>query len=113
MSTWQVEFRVQLVSADVAPWQGDAVKQNWTLVMGSLAAGAYVGTGWRAPPTGDGVTLGEVLGDVFGDVPGEVTPTLLFDPPRLATKMPPTMPSRSKTTIAATAGTSQGGRSVA
>jgi hypothetical protein len=40
MSTWQLEFKVQLVSAEVAPWQGAAVKQNWTLVMGSLAAGA-------------------------------------------------------------------------
>src|ERR1700694_2495906 len=98
MSTWQVEFGVQLVSAEVAPWQGDAVRQNWTLVMGSLAAGAYVGTVWRAPPTGEGVVFGEVLGDVLGDVrgdvPGGVTPTLLFDPPRVAAKMP--LPTHSR-----------------
>jgi len=63
------------------------------------------------------VVLGDVFGDVFGDVPGdvpgEVTPTLLFDPPRMAEKMPKPTPSRSRITMAAAAGTSQGGRSVA
>src|ERR1700694_1792564 len=98
MSTWQVEFRGQLVSAEVAPWQGDAVQQNRTLVSGSLAAGGCVATVWGGRPTGEGVVFGEVLGDVLGDVPGDVpgdvTPTLLFDPPRVAAKMP--LPTHSR-----------------
>jgi len=110
MSMWQAPFSWQLVSGDVPPTHVAAGKQNWTLVNGALAAGAYVGTACSAVPVGDGVTLGDAFGDVFGL--GEVVATLLDGPPRLPRKMKVPTPSRSRITIAAIAGTSQGGLSV-
>jgi hypothetical protein len=81
--------------------------KNSTLVTGGFADGAYVGTGCN--PTADG--LGLALGDPFGDVLGDVVATLLFDGPRLARTMAPTLPSSRITKMAMIAGTSHGGRS--
>jgi len=105
---------VQLVSADVPPGHVAAGRQNWTLVSGALAEGPNVGTVSNAVP--DGEALGEVFGEVFAEVValGEcVPPTLFEDPPLVAAKMPPPTPIRRIRMIAAIAGTSHGGRSVA
>lgn len=63
-------------------------------------------------PDGLGVTLGEVLGVTLGEVLGEVTAVCFDDPPRLARKMPPPTPRRSRIAMAAIAGSSQAGRSL-
>jgi hypothetical protein len=113
MSRRQDPPNEQLVSADVPPGHVAAGRQNWTLVSGALAEGAYVGTVSNAVP--DGEALGEVFGEVFGEVValGECVPATLFeDPPLVAAKMPPPTPIRRIRTIAAIAGTSHGGRSV-
>src|SRR5258708_5390198 len=110
MSTWQDPPIEQFVSADVAPWHGVCVWQNWTLVKGGLVSGAYDGTAMSVPVEGD--AFGEVLGDVFALGEGVPPPVLGDPPPRVAAKMPPPTPIKRIRTMAAIAGTSQGGRSV-
>src|ERR1700730_3023902 len=107
MSMWQGPPNWHLVSADVPPGQVASGKQNWTLVIGGLAAGAYVGTVCKATVTGVGLALGDVLGLVLGDV----VATLLDGVPRWDSKMPPPTMSSSSASAAAIPGISQRGRS--
>ena len=66
-----------------------------------------MGTG--CSPPADGLAL--VFGDAFGEVLGDVVATGLFEDPRLARTIAPTLPRSKTTTMAMIAGTSQGGRS--